>query len=48
MKLTIHRLENFSDQDHIDLNKIWPEYSPPHLPLMKHTVFMLRVLMSGY
>ncbi|MBZ0060388.1 aspartate 1-decarboxylase autocleavage activator PanM [Leclercia adecarboxylata] len=31
MKLTIHRLENFSDQDHIDLNKIWPEYSPSSL-----------------
>lgn len=31
MKLTIHRLETFSDQDHIDLNKIWPEYSPSSL-----------------
>ena len=28
MKLTIIRLENFSEQDHIDLGKIWPEYSP--------------------
>ena len=28
MKLTIIRLENFSDQDRIDLQKIWPEYSP--------------------
>ncbi|RXD06517.1 GNAT family N-acetyltransferase, partial [Escherichia coli] len=24
MKLTIIRLENFSDQDRIDLQKIWP------------------------
>ncbi|WP_312771720.1 acetyl-CoA sensor PanZ family protein, partial [Escherichia coli] len=28
MKLTIVRLVTFSDQDHIDLGKIWPEYSP--------------------
>ena len=27
MKLTIIRLESFSEQDHIDLGKIWPEYS---------------------
>ena len=27
MKLTIVRLDNFSDQDLIDLGKIWPEYS---------------------
>ncbi|EBS7636239.1 aspartate 1-decarboxylase autocleavage activator PanM [Salmonella enterica] len=31
MKLTIIRLENFSDQDQIDLQKIWPEYSPSSL-----------------
>lgn len=31
MKLTIIRLENFSDQDRIDLQKIWPEYSPSSL-----------------
>ena len=27
MKLTIIRLTSFSEQDHIDLAKIWPEYS---------------------
>ena len=27
MKLTIIRLESFSEQDQIDLGKIWPEYS---------------------
>ncbi|MFP1557649.1 acetyl-CoA sensor PanZ family protein [Escherichia coli] len=26
MKLTIIRLENFSDQDRIDLQKIWPVF----------------------
>lgn len=31
MKLTIIRLTTFSDQDHIDLQKIWPEYSPSSL-----------------
>ena len=31
MKLTIIRFENFSDQDRIDLQKIWPEYSPSSL-----------------
>lgn len=31
MKLTIVRLENFSDQDLIDLGKIWPEYSASSL-----------------
>nr|WP_318383417.1 aspartate 1-decarboxylase autocleavage activator PanM [uncultured Enterobacter sp.] len=31
MKLTIIRLTTFSDQDHIDLEKIWPEYSPSSL-----------------
>jgi hypothetical protein len=30
MKLTIIRLVTFSDQDHIDLGKIWPEYSLRH------------------
>ena len=33
MKLTIIRLENFSDQDRIDLQKIWPEYSPASLQI---------------
>ncbi len=31
MKLTIIRLATFTDQDHIDLAKIWPEYSPASL-----------------
>ncbi|WP_318357027.1 aspartate 1-decarboxylase autocleavage activator PanM [Enterobacter sp.] len=31
MKLTIIRLTTFSDQDHIDFSKIWPEYSPSSL-----------------
>ncbi len=31
MKLTIIRLTSFSEQDHIDLAKIWPEYSPASL-----------------
>jgi len=31
MKLTIIRLETFSDQDRIDLAKIWPEYSASSL-----------------
>ena len=37
MKLTIHRLVNFSDQDHIDLGKIWPEYSPSSLRVREVT-----------
>jgi len=31
MKLTIIRLDTFSDQDRIDLAKIWPEYSASSL-----------------
>jgi GNAT superfamily N-acetyltransferase len=31
MKLTIIRLTSFSEQDNIDLAKIWPEYSPASL-----------------
>ncbi|KEA51735.1 MULTISPECIES: aspartate 1-decarboxylase autocleavage activator PanM [Mangrovibacter] len=31
MKLTIIRLETFSEQDKIDLAKIWPEYSEASL-----------------
>ncbi|MEB6381291.1 aspartate 1-decarboxylase autocleavage activator PanM [Leclercia adecarboxylata] len=43
MKLTIHRLENFSDQDHIDLNKIWPEYSPSSLNVDdNHRIYAAR------
>jgi hypothetical protein len=46
MKLTIVRLVTFSDQDHIDLGKIWPEYSPSSLPLTRRTAFMPRALTS--
>ena len=43
MKLTIHRLENVSDQDHIDLNKIWPEYSPSSLTVDEtHRIYAAR------
>ena len=43
MKLTIHRLVNFSDQDHIDLNKIWPEYSPSSLTVDEtHRIYAAR------
>lgn len=43
MKLTIHCLENFSDQDHIDLNKIWPEYSPSSLTVDEtHRIYAAR------
>ncbi|WLI78004.1 aspartate 1-decarboxylase autocleavage activator PanM [Kosakonia sp. H02] len=31
MKLTIVRLESFTEQDHIDLAKVWPEYSAASL-----------------
>jgi hypothetical protein len=43
MKLTIVRLVTFSDQDHIDLGKIWPEYSPSSLASTRLTAFMPRV-----
>jgi len=33
MKLTIIRLTSFSEQDQIDLAKIWPEYSPASLDI---------------
>lgn len=43
MKLTIHCLEKFSDQDHIDLNKIWPEYSPSSLTVDEtHRIYAAR------
>lgn len=47
MKLTIVRLVTFSDQDHIDLGKIWPEYSLRRWPLTRTTVFMPRALTSA-
>ena len=54
MKLTIIRLENFSDQDRIDLQKIWPEYSPSSLQVDDNFFFIkerllaaVRVTLSG-
>lgn len=43
MKLTIVRLDNFSDQDQIDLGKIWPEYSPSSLSVDEtHRIYAAR------
>ncbi|MCI1899967.1 MAG: aspartate 1-decarboxylase autocleavage activator PanM [Enterobacter sp.] len=43
MKLTIVRLVTFSDQDHIDLGKIWPEYSPASLTVDDtHQIYAAR------
>ena len=43
MKLTIVRLDNFSDQDQIDLGKIWPEYSPSSLTVDEtHRIYAAR------
>jgi GNAT superfamily N-acetyltransferase len=43
MKLTIVRLVTFSDQDHIDLGKIWPEYSPSSLTVDEtHRIYAAR------
>ena len=43
MKLTIVRLENFSDQDLIDLGKIWPEYSASSLSVAEtHRIYAAR------
>ena len=43
MKLTILRLVSFSDQDHIDLGKIWPEYSPSSLTVDEtHRIYAAR------
>ena len=36
MKLTIIRLPLFSDQDRIDLGKIWPSQDPDAIPLDDH------------
>ncbi|XJN31818.1 aspartate 1-decarboxylase autocleavage activator PanM [Escherichia coli] len=49
MKLTIIRLENFSDQDRIDLQKIWYRSIP--LPLYRLTITTVstpRVLTSAF
>lgn len=43
MKLTIIRLTSFSEQDHIDLAKIWPEYSPASLDIDDtHRIYAAR------
>ena len=43
MKLTIIRLEHFSDQDLIDLGKIWPEYSAASLSVDEtHRIYAAR------
>lgn len=43
MKLTIVRLEHFSDQDKIDLGKIWPEYSASSLSVDEtHRIYAAR------
>lgn len=43
MKLTIIRLTSFSEQDHIDLAKIWPEYSPASLHIDDtHRIYAAR------
>lgn len=43
MKLTIIRLEHFSDQDLIDLCKIWPEYSAASLSVDEtHRIYAAR------
>ncbi|WP_270221991.1 aspartate 1-decarboxylase autocleavage activator PanM [Kosakonia cowanii] len=43
MKLTIIRLTSFSEQDHIDLAKIWPEYAPASLDIDDtHRIYAAR------
>ncbi|MDM3468045.1 aspartate 1-decarboxylase autocleavage activator PanM [Citrobacter sp. Cb041] len=43
MKLTIVRLDIFSDQDLIDLGKIWPEYSASSLSVDEtHRIYAAR------
>ncbi|QMD55018.1 aspartate 1-decarboxylase autocleavage activator PanM [Citrobacter sp. RHB35-C21] len=43
MKLTIVRLDNFSDQELIDLGKIWPEYSASSLSVDEtHRIYAAR------
>ena len=46
MKLTIVRLVTFSDQDRIDLGKIWPEYSPSSLAVDENHRIYAAVLMN--
>lgn len=43
MKLTIIRLNTFSEQDRIDLGKIWPEYSASSLKVDEtHRIYAAR------
>ena len=43
MKLTIVRLENFSEQDYLDLAKIWPEYPADSLRVDEsHRIYAAR------
>lgn len=43
MKLTIIRLVTFTEQDHIDLAKVWPEYSPASLKVDDtHRIYAAR------
>jgi hypothetical protein len=43
MKLTIVRLTTLSEQDHIDLGKIWPEYSSSSLQIDdEHQIYAAR------
>jgi hypothetical protein len=43
MKLTIIRLQHFSDQDRIDLGKIWPSQDPDAIPLDdRHRLYAAR------
>lgn len=43
MKLTIIRLTSFSEQDHIDLAKVWPECSPISLDIDDtHRIYAAR------
>jgi GNAT superfamily N-acetyltransferase len=43
MKLTVIRLTTLSEQDHIDLSKIWPEYSSSSLTLDdEHRIYAAR------
>lgn len=43
MKLTIIRLDTFSEQDYLDLGKIWPEYSADSLRVDEtHRIYAAR------
>ncbi|MCS2171116.1 aspartate 1-decarboxylase autocleavage activator PanM [Scandinavium sp. TWS1a] len=43
MKLTVIRLTTLSEQDHVDLGKIWPEYSSSSLQMDdQHRIYAAR------